>query len=100
MAGGTTADQAVLVALGVVHTGLLQHSTALSAAACQRILALLPGERVHTFERPISYAVSPELLTGVDCQLAGAAGAAPRAVGSVATRAAITGGHVLQGSAV
>lgn len=89
-----------VAALGEVHTGLVQHSAALSAAECERVLRLLQGERVHTFERPIAYAVSPPLLTGVDCPLPTSSGASPRGVGSVAARVAITGGRVLQGSAV
>lgn len=99
MAGEATTD-GTAVALGEVHTGMIQHSAALSPAECERVLRLLQGERVHSFERPIAYAISPALLTGVDCALATRSGAAPRAVGSVAARAGITGGRVLQGSAV
>jgi hypothetical protein len=85
-------------AIGEVHTGLLQHSTALPASASARVLALVPGEHVRLFERPIQYALSPQLLTGLDCQLASRSGPVARAVGTVASQAAITGGHVLQGS--
>lgn len=62
------------------------------------MLCLLVGERVRRSERPIMYAVSPDLLTGVDCRLATSSGARVRGIGTVVSRAAITGGHVLQGS--
>jgi hypothetical protein len=84
--------------IGEIHTGILQNSTALSSAATSRILALVPGEPVRVFERPIHYALSPQILTGLDCGLAGAAGARARAVGTVVSRVAVTGGHVVQGS--
>jgi hypothetical protein len=89
-----------MLTLGEVHTGLLQHSTPLSPAGAEHILGLAQGERVRRFERPISYAVSPDLLTGVDCPLATSSGARVRGIGTVRHRAAITGGHVLQGSAM
>jgi hypothetical protein len=83
--------------LGEVHTGLLQHSTAVSPGTCQRILAVFQGERARTSERPIAHAVSPDRLTGVDCRLVTATGTGVRCIGSVATQVSITGGHVLQG---
>jgi hypothetical protein len=86
------------VVLGEVHTGLLQSSTALPTASCVDILSLISGERVRRHERPISYTVSPDLLVGVDCRLATASGTKARGVGTVACRASITGGHVLQAS--
>jgi hypothetical protein len=84
---------------GEVHTGLLQHSTALSPSSCEEVLALSRSERVRRFERPIAHAVSPETLTGVDCGLPVPASRA-RAVGTVACRTSITGGQILQGSAL
>ncbi len=87
-----------LLIFGEIHTGLLQNSTALPPSSCDELLALMRGERVRRFERPIAHAVSPEIFTGVDCGLAVSTGKA-RAVGTVACRASITGGHVLQGSA-
>lgn len=88
-----------LVAMGEVHTGLLHHSTAVSPAQATRLLQLVPGERVRRSERPIAHALSPELLTGVDCLLPTASGMKVRAVGTAVSRAGITGGHVVQGSA-
>jgi len=57
------------------------------------------GERVRRSERPIAHAVSPDLLTGVDCRLVTSSGARVRGVGTAVSRATITGGHILQGSA-
>jgi hypothetical protein len=87
-----------LVTMGEVHTGLLHHSSAVSAAMAARLLDVVLGERVRRSDRPISYVLSPSWPTGVDCLLP-AAGAKIRGVGTVVSRAAITGGHVLQGSA-
>ncbi|MEU8075717.1 SCO2521 family protein [Catellatospora citrea] len=102
----TTTRQAAEVVIGEVHTALLQHSSAVSAATGAGLLALTAGERVRRSERPIAYAVSPPQLTGVDCDLPAAVGtgrrtrlAPVRAVGTVTSRAVLTGGHVLQGSA-
>ncbi|WP_280176828.1 SCO2521 family protein [Stackebrandtia albiflava] len=83
---------------GEVHTGLLQHSVALTPDGATALLDLVPGEPVRRSHRPLSRAQSPELLTGVDCEIP-VAGKATRAVGTVLSRAVITGGHVLQGSA-
>jgi hypothetical protein len=87
-----------MLTLGEVHTGLLQNSTSVSQAISLRLLALVLGERVRQSTRPIAYAVSPDRLTGVDCRLPTVSKAKVRAVGTVVSRAAITGGHVLQGS--
>jgi hypothetical protein len=87
-----------MLTLGEVHTGLLQNSTSVSQARSLQLLALVLGERVRQSARPIAYAVSPDRLTGVDCRLATVSKARVRGVGTVVSRAAITGGHVLQGS--
>jgi hypothetical protein len=89
-----------MLLLGEVHTGLLQHSTSLPSPLCRHILGLVHGEPVRQFERPIAYAVSPDLLAGVDCHLPTSSGAKVRAIGTVIHRAALIGGHVLQGSTV
>ncbi|GAA1397373.1 SCO2521 family protein [Catellatospora coxensis] len=101
-----TTRPATEVVIGEVHTALLQHSSAVSAGVGAELLALTAGERVRRAERPIAYAVSPAQLTGVDCDLPAAVTAGPqnrlapvRAVGTVTSRAVLTGGHVLQGSA-
>ena len=88
-----------MLTLGEVHTGLLQHSTSLSLDRTTQLLDLLVGERVRRSERPIAYVIAPDQLTGVDCLLATGSGGRTRGVGTVVSHAAITGGHVLQGSA-
>jgi hypothetical protein len=88
-----------MLTLGEVHTGLLQHSTALSLEGTAQLLDLLVGERVRRSERPIGYVVSPDQLTGIDCLLPTRSGSRTRGVGTVVSHAAVTGGHVLQGSA-
>jgi hypothetical protein len=88
-----------MLALGEVHTGLLQNSTSLSKIDAVRLLDLVLGERVRESERPIDYVASPERLFGVDCLLAAASRAQVRGVGTVTSRTTMTGGHVLQGSA-
>jgi hypothetical protein len=88
-----------MLMLGQVSTGLLRHSTSVSSQTSTRILRLRPGEPVRWSLRPIAYAVSPDVLTGVDCRLPTASGTAARGIGTVRSHAAVTGGRVLQGSA-
>ena len=88
-----------MLTLGEVHTGLLQNWTSVTQPLSTQVLALMLGERVRCSERPIAHAVSPDLLTGVDCRLVTSSGARVRGVGTAVSRAAITGGHILQGSA-
>jgi hypothetical protein len=87
-----------MLTFGEVHTGLLQNSTSLPWDATAEVLNLLVGEQVRRSERPMAYAVSPNLLTSVDCRLPAASGKVIRGVGTVISRASITGGHVAQGS--
>jgi hypothetical protein len=88
-----------MLMLGEVSCGLLRHSAPVSSQTSARILRLRPGEPVRWSRRPIAYAVSPDLLTGVDCRLPAGSGAAVRGIGTVASHAMLTGGRVLQGSA-
>ncbi|MBV1850601.1 SCO2521 family protein [Catellatospora tritici] len=87
-----------LMTLGEVHTALLRNSTAVSTTDTEALLDLVQGRRVRRSERPIAHAQSPDRHIGVDCALAGT-GARVRGVGTVCTRATITGGHVAQASA-
>ncbi|MBW8703576.1 hypothetical protein MBT84_28675 [Streptomyces sp. MBT84] len=96
-ATGRTAP-AVLVC-GETRTCLLPSFQALDGRAAAQLLRLRADEQVSVSERPNLYALSPELLTGVDCRLPTANGAKVRAVGTVASRAALTEGRVLQASA-
>ena len=85
--------------LGEVRTGFLLNSTAVSPATAAALVDLVRGERVRRSTRPIAYAASADRLVGVDCDLVTGTGARVRGVGTVTSRAALTGGHVLQGSA-
>lgn len=86
-----------VILAGEVHTGLLQHSHALSADRVAELLSPAPGERVRQATRPIPYSVSPEFLSGVDCLLPGT-GREIRVIGTATGRAVVTAGHVLQAS--
>lgn len=88
-----------MLTVGEIHTGLLQNRTSLTQLLSTQVLALVPGVRVRRSERPIAHAVSPDVLTGVDCRLATSSGARVRGIGTAVSRATITGGRVLQGSA-
>jgi hypothetical protein len=87
-----------MLTLGEVHTGLLQHATALPQAHVARMLNLREGETVLRSQRPTAYAVSPDVLTGVDCRLPSNSGRQIRGAGTVVSRAIVTGGRILQGS--
>ncbi|MBQ0985064.1 hypothetical protein KBZ10_11150 [Streptomyces sp. F63] len=84
---------------GEVRTCLLQTFASLPAAAAGELLRIRADERVRISERPNLHAVSPDVLTGVDCRLPTATGARVRAVGTVAARAVLTEGRVLQSTA-
>ena len=84
---------------GEVRTCLLPSSQALDTPAAARLLRLRADEHVLVSERPNLYVRSPEVLTGVDCRLPTSNGAKVRAVGTVASRAVLTEGRVLQASA-
>ncbi|MFJ3641804.1 SCO2521 family protein [Streptomyces sp. NPDC090108] len=84
---------------GEVRTCLLPNRDAVDGRAAGRLLRLRPDEGVRLSRRPNPYALSPDVLTGVDCRLPTASGAKVRAVGTVAARAALTEGRVLQATA-
>lgn len=100
-----------MLIIGEIHTALLPHSRPLTPEEARTALALAVGETVVQWARPVPHTASPTLLHGVDCRLPlgpkrgnpHAEGAAPasavRAVGTVSSRAVLTGGHLLQGSA-
>lgn len=92
-------DAGNMLTVGEIHTGLLQNWTSLPWLLTTQVLTLMPGVPVRRFERPIAHAVSPDVLTGVDCRLATSSGARVRGIGTAVSRATITGGRVLQGSA-
>jgi len=86
------------LAVGEIRTGLLRNSTALPRSAVAELLDLVPGEPVRQSERPIAHSLSPDVVNGVDCQIATRAGGRVRAVGTILTHAAIVGSRVLQTS--
>lgn len=88
-----------MLVLGEIRTCMLQNSTPLGRLVVAELLKLMPGERVRLSDRPVAHAVSPTITTGVDCQLRTASRSRCRGVGTVAARAVVTGGRVLQGSA-
>ncbi|MFI6033186.1 SCO2521 family protein [Streptomyces sp. NPDC051315] len=96
-APGKTSD--ALLACGEVRTCLLPTRDAVDEQAAERLLRLRADERVRLSRRPNRYAVSPDVLTGVDCRLPTAGGSRTRAVGTVTTRAALVEGRVLQATA-
>ncbi|MEV0171723.1 SCO2521 family protein [Streptomyces sp. NPDC050803] len=88
-----------VLACGEVRTCLLPSFHALDGRAAAALLRLRADEHVRVSERPNLYVRSPEVLTGVDCRLPTANGARVRAVGTVAARAVLTEGRVLQSTA-
>jgi hypothetical protein len=86
----------VPLTIGEVQTGLLLTSTALSADTAAELLSAVPGGSVRTRQRPIRYAWSPEILTGVDCSAPLAERREVRIVGTPATQLSLTDGHIIQ----
>lgn len=84
---------------GEVRTCLLPTREAVDGRVAERLLRLRPDERVRLSRRPNLHALSADVLTGVDCRMPTANGAKVRAVGTVAARAALTEGRVLQATA-
>lgn len=95
---GAGAASSASVVVGEIRTGLLRHGPSLTGDAAARLLDLLPGEPVLCSQRPISHALSPDVVNGVDCNVLTSTGARVRAVGTLLTHAAVTGGRVLQTS--
>lgn len=100
-----------MLIVGEIHTALLPHSRPLTPEEARASLALAVGETVVQWARPVPHTASPTLLHGVDCRLPlgpkpdnqhsdeGKELGSVRAVGTVNSRAVLTGGHLLQGSA-
>jgi hypothetical protein len=86
----------VPLTIGEVHTGLLLTSTAVSDDTAAELLMIVPGRSVRIRQRPIRYAWSPEVLTGVDCSAPVAGGREVRVVGTPATQLSLTDGRIIQ----
>jgi hypothetical protein len=85
---------------GEVHTALLRGPDPATPELARRMVDLVAGQPVVVSQRPIAYVRSPEIPVGVDCALSpGGATRQVRGVGTILQRAAITSGHVVQGSA-
>jgi hypothetical protein len=95
---GGVLSELPLLAVGEVHTALLQNSHALAQRFAEELIAGPGGGPVRRSLRPITHIGSPEVLEGVDCQLPTRSGARCRGVGTVAGRVSLTGGHILQAS--
>ena len=87
-----------MLVLGEVQTGTLMHSAAAAPALAEQVLALVCGDQVRISARPVGHAASPDTFTGVDCEIGVGCGRQVRCVGTLAGRATLTGGRVLQGS--
>jgi hypothetical protein len=85
--------------IGEIQTGLLLHSTPATSGQVTGLLTLTLGAVVRHSSRPQPQAVSPAVLTGVDCDLPTSGGGRTRGVGTVVTRTRIIGGHIAQATA-
>jgi hypothetical protein len=81
---------------GEVYTCLLLTSAAVTVDTAVELLAIVPGGSVRTRQRPIRYAWSPEVLTGVDCAAPLAERREVRIVGTPATQVSLTEGRIIQ----
>jgi hypothetical protein len=86
----------VPLTIGEVQTGLLLTSAAVPVDTAVELLAIVPGGSVRTRQRPIRYAWSPQVLTGVDCSAPLADRRDVRIVGAPATQVSLTDGHIVQ----
>lgn len=89
----------ILAMLGEVSTALLPTATALQHGEVRELLEFSPDHRVRWRERPVSLGISPPVAEGVDCGLAVARHPAVRAIGTIALRATVVGGRIVQSSA-
>jgi len=88
-----------MLSFGEVRTCLIQNLGTLSAPASVALMQLTPGSPVRKVDRPVRRVVSPEQVTGVDCKLQVAREGRGRAIGTVLSRAVVTNGRILQGTA-
>ena len=89
-----------MLIVGEVHTGLLRGREPLTDERARALVDVVAGEPVLISERPRSYVRSPARPVGVDCPLGAPGAARPvRGVGTALHHAALTDGHVVQGSA-
>ncbi|MEV6275248.1 SCO2521 family protein [Nocardia sp. NPDC051832] len=95
----TPPPEGSLIEFGEVVTCILPNSAAMHRDSLTDLLGLMSDAGVAWRERPIPRATSADVTEGVDCQLATVRQAGMRAIGTVALRAIVYGGRVLQSSA-
>ncbi|PXX65584.1 hypothetical protein DFR70_104649 [Nocardia tenerifensis] len=94
-----TGPDSPLAVLGEIHTCLLPSRNVLDLPASSELLsAVQPGSTVSSRERPIPLAISPNRVEGVDCDLIPLSGKHVHVIGTIASRAVVVGGRILQGS--
>jgi hypothetical protein len=84
--------------MGEVRTQLLQNFTEIDSDLSAQVLGVRADERPRISLRPTLYALSPEMLSGIDCRLRSSSGPRTHGVGTARTRAVISGGRILQSS--
>ncbi|MEU3275711.1 SCO2521 family protein [Streptomyces antibioticus] len=99
MTAGLGTPEGPALVCGEVRTCLLPTRDAVDEPTAVQLLRLRADERVRVSRHPNRHAVSPDVLTGVDCRLPTATGARIRAVGTVTARAVLVEGRVLQSTA-
>ncbi|MEU8894846.1 SCO2521 family protein [Nocardia sp. NPDC048505] len=95
----TPAPEGPLIEFGEVVTALLPNSTVMHRDSLNELLGLMSDLGIAWRERPIPLATSPDITEGVDCLLVTPRRSEMRAIGTVALRAVVYGGRVLQSSA-
>ncbi|GAB2603966.1 hypothetical protein Aab01nite_47570 [Paractinoplanes abujensis] len=89
-----------MLIVGEVHTGVLRGRGPMRASEAALLVDLVAGEPVLRLDRPRAYVRSPSRPVGVDCPLGGVSSARQvRGIGTVLQRAAVVGGHIVQGTA-
>ncbi len=87
------------VVLGETQTCLLPSSTVLDTSSTIELLSSVqPGTAVTSRERPMPLVISPDRIEGIDCNLIPVSGKRIHVIGTVASRAVVLGGRILQSS--
>ncbi|CAO5159460.1 conserved hypothetical protein [Frankia sp. AiPs1] len=86
------------VLLGEVRTALLRHSRAVGVETVEELLELAPAATVRLTSRPLARGVSTDVVEGVHCRLPSGSGRRVEGVGTIVSRAVVTGGRIAQAS--
>jgi hypothetical protein len=84
------------ILLGDVCTALLRHSRAVGEPIAEEILDLAPALPVRSIARPLRRTMSPDVVEGIHCRLPSGSGRRVEGIGTVASRATLTGGRIAQ----